>query len=105
MYIPLSSYNVNDVFLEQVKCTEIDIRMRGFIREMLGIGDIAMTFDRPTHDVEFVLSNVTHARQIGSLLTHLLMTPNSSTEPAQWYKSNRDHKFYMIDTIIPNTTV
>lgn len=101
VYIPLSSYTVNDVLLEQVKCTEIDIRMNGFLREMLGIGDIAMTFDRPTHHEEFVLSNMTHARQIGSLLTQLLMTSNPQSDTTQWYKDNSDHKFYMIDTIIP----
>ena len=83
VYIPLSSYTVNDVFLEQVKCTEIDIRMSGFLREMLGIGDIAMTFDRPTHREEFVLSNMTHARQVGSLLTQLLMNSSSQVDSAQ----------------------
>jgi hypothetical protein len=102
VYIPLSSYTVNDVFLEQVKCTEIDIRMSGFLREMLGIGDIAMTFDRPTHHEEFILSNMTHARQIGSLLTQLLMNSSSAlADSSSWYKDNKDHKFYMIDTIIP----
>lgn len=104
-YIPLSSYNVNDVLLEQVKCTEIDIRMNGFLREMLGIGDIAMTFDRPTHNQEFILANITHARQLGSLLTQLLMNSSVQNDTQQWYKSNSDHKFYMIDTIIPKHAV
>ncbi|MBI4092132.1 MAG: hypothetical protein HY427_02945 [Candidatus Levybacteria bacterium] len=67
-YRPLSSREVNEVLLDQVKCTEIDSKVGGAINEFLDIGDVIVTFDRPTHQEEFVFENVPDPKKIE---THL----------------------------------
>lgn len=67
-YNPLSSQQVNEVLLDQVKCTEIDIRTEGFLNDILDIGHVIVTFDRPTHQEEFVFDYVESPRQIEAYL-------------------------------------
>lgn len=67
-YKPLSSREISEVLLDQVKCTEIDSRVEGVINEFLDIGDVIVTFDRPTHQEEFVFENVSDPKKIE---THL----------------------------------
>ena len=81
--------------------------MNGFLREMLGVGDIEIAFDRPNNKI-FYISNVTHARQIGSLLTELLMTTSSPHEPSYSYrddKNTREHTLYRLDSIFPKQAI
>lgn len=72
-YTPLASHAVNGILLDQVNCTEIDVKTTGFFNELLGIGDINISFDRPTHQEEFVMSNVQHSHELGVFLTQQLM--------------------------------
>ncbi len=72
-YTPLTSYNVNDVLLDKVNCTEIDIKINGFIHELIGMGDIVVTFDRPTHQEEFVFNDIPQPETIEKFLTQRLM--------------------------------
>lgn len=67
-YRPLSSREVNEVLLDQVRCTEIDSRVGGVINEFLDIGDVIVTFDRPTHQEEFIFESVPDPKKIE---THL----------------------------------
>ena len=72
-YTPLMSYDVNDVLLDRVYCTEIDFQTRGWVRDLLDMGDIILTFDRPTHQEEFVLRDILGCNKIGNFLTQELI--------------------------------
>lgn len=101
-YVPLSSYVINDVLLDQVKCTEIDIRTNGFFYELLNIGDVAITFDRPTHQNEYIFSQIKDARGTGALLTNHLIkgSPTEIKKELSWHRSKlKKHKYYLIDPI------
>ncbi|MDO8269424.1 MAG: hypothetical protein Q7T54_02000, partial [Candidatus Levybacteria bacterium] len=68
-YSPLFSHVVNSVLLDQIRCTEIDVEMHGLIPELIGIGNVELTFDRPTHKEEFVIRGVRSPRKIANLLS------------------------------------
>ena len=71
-YKPLTSRHTNEILLDQVKCTEIDTRVDGIIHELLDIGDVIITFDRPTHQEEFALADMSDPKRIESNLENAL---------------------------------
>lgn len=75
-YTPLMSYVVNDVMLDRVFCTEIDLHTQGWMHDILDMGDIILTFDRPTHQEEFVLKDIIGSNKIGNFLTKELLDRN-----------------------------
>lgn len=91
-YQPFFSQNVNDVLLDQVRCTEIDVKIHGYINGLINIGDIIITFDRPTHQTEFILHDIKNPRKIGTILGNMLNTPNAVT-PSWYDQSNRQYPF------------
>lgn len=72
-YTPLASHKVNDVLLDKVNCTEIDLQVDGFVHELIEMGDVVITFDRPTHEEEFILKNIYKPDKIEKFLTKTLM--------------------------------
>jgi len=68
-YTILFSYAINDVSLSQVRCTEIDTQMNGFIDRWFDKGTVSITFDRPTHQEEFHLSGIPEPEKTGILLS------------------------------------
>jgi hypothetical protein len=72
-YTPLTSYLVNEIMLDRVYCTEVDSQTNGFLHDLLDLGDVIITFDRPTHQEEFVLRDIQYCNQIGTFLTKQLM--------------------------------
>lgn len=101
-YYPLSSFDINDVLLSQVRCTEIDIRRDGFVNQLLDIGAITITFDRPTHQEEFVLWNIQHSREIGTLLSaEMVKYDNTSKENVVWYKNQKNNGYRFIEGVHP----
>jgi membrane-associated HD superfamily phosphohydrolase len=72
-YTPLFSHVVNDIFLDNVNCTEVDLNSNGFLNEMADMGDIIITFDRPTHQEEFALQDIKGCDAVGKFLTQKLM--------------------------------
>ena len=78
-YRPLAARNVSEVLLDQVKCTEIDTRVEGIMNEFLDIGDVIITFDRPTHEEEFVLTYVKNPQKIETHLQKMLSSNSIST--------------------------
>jgi hypothetical protein len=80
-YAPLFSHVVNDIFLDNVNCTEIDLKSNGFFHELIDMGDLTITFDRPTHQEEFTLSDIKDCDMIGKYLTRRLM--DGSTHEAE----------------------
>lgn len=71
-YSPLSSHTVNSVLLDQVKCTEIDTKIEGIINDILDIGHVIITFDRPTHQEEFVFEHLGNPEKVESYLQNAL---------------------------------
>ena len=91
LYNPLSSYTYNDVLLDQVKCTEVDVSMHGVLNELLDMGSIAIVFDRPTHQEEFKLHNIRYVREVGTLVGNKLVEQFKSNNKAEsWYKSKKE---------------
>jgi hypothetical protein len=90
-YSPLTSYLVNDVMLDRVSCTEIDLQTNGFLNELIDMGDVLITFYRPTHQEEFILKDVQNSHALANYLTQQLMDgkqqPNTSYQPI-WFKQH-----------------
>ncbi len=82
-YNPLTSHQVNEVLLDQVKCTEIDTKTEGIIDELMDIGHVVITFDRPTHEEELTFAYMKHPHTIETYLQDALCrcpTQNQSTQ-------------------------
>lgn len=96
-YSPLFSEAINSVLLDQIRCTEIDVEMFGLIPELLGIGSVALTFDRPTHKEEFVIRDIRSPRNIANLLSaQIHQAPNSvsvKTSQQLWIKELKANKY------------
>lgn len=71
-YSPLSSESTNSILLDQLRCTEIDAELRGFVSEIFDIGNVTITFDRPTHQETFTLINIRSPRKTANLLSSKL---------------------------------
>lgn len=100
-YRPLFSETINDVLLDQVRCTEIDIQIHGIINELLDLGDIILTFDRPTHQEYFSLKNITHPRIVAMELSKTLGSTFLNTN-GSWIKTrNEKQPFRFIEEIVP----
>lgn len=84
-YIPLSSHQTNSILLDQVKCTEIDTKIEGLINDLLDIGHVVITFDRPTHKEAFILEHLHNPEKVESYLQDALY-PNL-TGPAEFQLS------------------
>ncbi len=72
-YTPLFSHMVNDIFLDKVNCTEIDLSSNGFFHELIDMGNISITFDRPTHEEEFVLRDIKNCDALSKFLMQNVM--------------------------------
>lgn len=84
---PIASSSVDDVMLDQVRCTQVDTHTDGVLEQFLDVGDIDLTFDRPTHQQEFVIRNVEHYQVIGALLRDALIAPKGTSDNNIWYSS------------------
>jgi hypothetical protein len=68
---------------------------------LLNIGSIMLTFDRPTHQEEFVIPNISGYRKIGMMISQLIATQRQATKDNQsletreiWFKGpNNKNKF------------
>lgn len=86
-YTPLFSHVVNDVFLDKVNCTEIDVSSKGFLHELIDMGDVTITFDRPTHEEEFVIRDVKNCDELAKYLTQKIMdTDRKGAEETIWLR-------------------
>lgn len=85
---PLISHSTNEVLLDQVRVTEIDVATGGIVEELLNIGSIKLVFDRPSHDESFTLKNIENPKKVGSLLADNLESL-MSTQPVWFGRTNR----------------
>lgn len=101
-YTPLYSHVINEVLLDQVRCTEVDIQMDGIVKEIMNMGNIIITFDRPTHQEEFCLINIKDPQKVGIMLGDVLDTMQHSYGMPVWYKtSGNSHKTRFTEDVIP----
>lgn len=101
-YTPLFSHVINEVLLDQVRCTEVDIQMEGIFREVIDMGNIMITFDRPTHQEEFCLMNIRDPQKVGILLGDALDAMQHYYGMPAWYKTKGgSHKTRFAEDIFP----
>lgn len=98
LFQPIFSHVINDVFLDQVRTTEIDIKVQGFLYELLDIGDIIVVFDRPSHEETFIFKNIKDPRATGTYIADALET--IMHDAPIWY-----HPRSIADNIRLNETV
>ena len=100
--IPFFYHKVNGVLLDQVRCTEIDVDANGVLQELFGIGDITITFDRPTHRESFVLAGIKDPDEIGLYLGDTLDLMRHTTGSPVWYKTTDEApQFRFTDELLP----
>lgn len=98
-YKPLFANHINNVLLNQVKSTEIDIEKKGFINQILDIGNVMITFDRPTHQEEFCFINIQDPRSVGFLLADVLDMNKAELDLMAapiWYRTKDKERPYRI---------
>jgi hypothetical protein len=102
-YAPMSGHISNEIFLEQVKCTEIDMKASGFISQFLNIGNVEITFDRHTQTELFILSNISNYRKVGTVLTNKLINKQEESKKNTqefWVKSkDKPNRYDYIEEI------
>lgn len=86
-YSPLLSEVTSSVLLDQVRCTEIDADLSGIISEHLNMGNVSITFDRPTHEDNFILKNIRAPRKVANLLSSQLHKTQTIDVQSLWVKN------------------
>lgn len=108
-YKPLFANHINNVILNQVKSTEIDIEKKGLINHLFDMGNVLITFDRPTHQEEFCFMNIKDPRSVGFLLADVLDMNKTDLDLMMspvWYKSkNEGHPFKITEEIFPGSSL
>lgn len=104
-YSPLFEHNINEILLNQVRCTEIDVKTYGFINDILDFGNIIITFDRPTSQDKFIFHDIKHPHKIATKLVGMFDTPTNQNLPTLtevWYQDQEDsEKYHLIEEIRP----
>ncbi len=102
-YNPLISHAINSVLLEQIRCTEIDVEMYGIIPELLGIGNVEVTFDRPTHKEIFIIKDIRSPRTIANLLSAQIHQAQGSDRKQQaqplWARELTNNKYRFLGDV------
>lgn len=98
-YSPFGEDIRNEILLEQVKCTEVDMKKSGIIYQFLDIGDISITFDRPTHQHGFIIEHIDNCSKLSHFLSHILLNPDEIREPHPkpntiWYRPDQESDKY-----------
>ncbi|MBI2613458.1 MAG: hypothetical protein HYW62_01700 [Candidatus Levybacteria bacterium] len=106
-YKPLFSKNMNNVIINQVKSTEIDVEMEGMLAQLLDIGSVIVTFDRPTHQQEFYMHSIKDPKSVGFLLTEQLDQARiDNIESPVWVRTkDKDNRLRFIEEIFPGESV
>ena len=101
-YVPMFSHTLCDVLLDQVRCTEIDVKINGIFNELFNNGDIIVSFDRPTHQEEFTIKSIEGPNEIGRILGHAFASVVREDSDTLWYRLKDKQNFGMIKEIFPN---
>lgn len=104
-YAPLSSRVINSVLLDQVRCTEIDIQTNGILNYIIDMGDVNITFDRPTRQGQYLLANVKNPRKVGAYLSNTLVGGNYTDDKSVWTKIQGSNRHRFFEEIYPSAGV
>lgn len=106
-YKPLFSTYINNVILNQVKSTEVDVEGNGLINQLFNIGNVMITFDRPTHQEEFRLMNIKNPKAVGFLFAEVLDCKKTDVmENPVWFRTNKpDHPLRFTEEIFPGGAI
>lgn len=88
-YTPLFSDTIYDVLLDQVRTTEVDVRIKSFLHEFLNMGDVNIVFDRPSHEETFMLCDIKDPRKTGIFLCDSFET--IMHEAPVWFEPRRQN--------------
>lgn len=102
---PLFSHSINEVLLDYVRCTEIDVSTDGLVNHLINKGDVTITFDRPTHEEELIFSDIHDPRELGEKLAAAFdMYKTDSSKEGLWFHSKAGpKKYYFTDDLSHNT--
>lgn len=95
-YTPLSALVMNGILLDRVNCTEIDVQTHGLLGELIDLGDIVISFDRPTHQEQFIFKDIHGCNRLGVFLTQSLLDHQIGQVNQQilWVKGNKPAAAY-----------
>lgn len=101
---PLSTLKINEVLLDKVRCTEVDVQVNGFFNEFIDKGNVMVTFDRPTHQEEFVLEDINDPEEVSILLSDAFDRAETEKSHTAWYKekNGNGNRYRMREEIFPN---
>lgn len=86
-HVPLFSDHQSDVLLDQLRVTEIDVKKEGVVAELLNIGAVTITFDRPTHQEMFMLIDIEDPEMVGTFLGSALVDGvRHNPQREVWYR-------------------
>lgn len=100
---PLATNVISTILLDQVKCTEVDIRTDGIIHHLLDIGNVTLTFDRPTKEEAFSFQNIGQYCEVGAYLRDILVNPSDPKHvmPVWFIDPTEPHKTRFREELIP----
>lgn len=109
-YAPLFMRETNEVLLDQVRCTEIDARIDGIVNEVFDIGDVILTFDRPTHQQELIFESIKDPKSVESYLESAILPQSGRMDgfnvlsPNQeiWFKKPNETKKWVYLPEVPS---
>ena len=105
-YSPLISFNFNQVLLDQVKCTELDMSKSGILSDFIDVGSIGITFDRPTHYEVFYFENIPESKEIGIHLSNEYAELGKLDNKNQyWFRQNYNNptnRMNYMEEVFPN---
>lgn len=106
-YKPLFSKTMNNVIINQVKSTEINVEMEGMLAQLLDIGSVIVTFDRPTRQEQFYMHSIKDPKSVGFLLAEQLDSArNDNMESLIWVRAkNKDRRLGIIEEIFPGESL
>jgi len=106
-YKPFFNAVINDVLLDQVRCTEVVVQTRGILDHLIDRGDIAICFDMPTHQDQFHFADIAQPHETGVMLGELLNTAKSSSSGYMqpiWYRRNTNLNPHQLHAPAANNT-
>jgi len=90
--MPFFFSKTNVVLLRQVRVTEVDENKSGIFKEILDIGDITITFDRPTHTEDFTFYNINNSSKVALKLRSFFSSTDNSPTQQIWYRGRKEMK-------------
>lgn len=95
-HTPLSTLQINEVLLDKVRCTEVDVKVNGLINEVIDVGDVVVTFDRPTHQEEFTLENIKDPQSVALFLSDVFDQGQEEKGVVSWYRDRGKEKGFLM---------